>query len=48
MEKSCSITPWRKPQDLDGVTGVYRTQQGYYMKDSEVEEFDKGFRPSGN
>lgn len=28
---------------LDGVTGVYQTPQGYYVNDSDVEEFDKGF-----
>ena len=33
------------PGYLDGVTGVYRTPQGYYVKDSDVEEFDKGFPP---
>ena len=31
------------PGYLDGVTGVYRTPQGYYVDDTEVEEFDKGF-----
>ena len=25
------------------VTGVYQTPQGYYVKDEEVDEFDKGF-----
>ena len=30
---------------LDGVTGVYQTPQGYYVADSDVEEFDKGFPP---
>ena len=28
---------------LDTVTGVYYTPQGYYVKDSDVEEFDKTF-----
>lgn len=28
---------------LDGITGVYQTPQGYYVKDSDVEEFDKDF-----
>ena len=28
---------------LDSVTGIYRTPQGYYVKDSDVEEFDKRF-----
>ena len=31
------------PGYLDGITGVYQTPQGYYVKDEEVEEFDKGF-----
>ena len=31
------------PGYLDGITGVYQTPQGYYVKDSDVEEFDKGF-----
>ena len=30
---------------LDGITGVYRTPQGYYVKDSDVEEFDRIFPP---
>lgn len=30
---------------LDGVTGVYQTPQGYYVKDEDVEEFDKDFPP---
>ncbi|MBQ1848366.1 MAG: N-acetyltransferase, partial [Clostridia bacterium] len=30
---------------LDGVTGVYQTPKGYYVDDSDVEEFDKGFPP---
>ena len=30
---------------LDGITGVYRTPQGYYVEDSDVEEYDKGFPP---
>lgn len=28
---------------LNDVTGVYFTPQGYYVEDSEVEEFDKSF-----
>ena len=28
---------------LDGITGVYQTPAGYYVKDSDVEEFDKNF-----
>ena len=28
---------------LDGVTGVYQTPQGYYVKDEDVEAFDKTF-----
>lgn len=30
---------------LDNITGVYQTPQGYYVKDEDVEEFDKEFRP---
>ncbi len=33
------------PGYLNGVTGVYETPQGDYVKDSEGEEFDKGFSP---
>ena len=33
------------PGYLDGVTGVYQTPQGYYVKDEDVEEFDKDFPP---
>ena len=33
------------PGYLDEVTGVYQTPQGYYVKDSDVEEFDRGFPP---
>ena len=28
---------------LDGITGVYQTPQGYYVKDGDVEEFDRDF-----
>ena len=28
---------------LDGITGVYQTPQGYYVKDEDVEEFDRNF-----
>lgn len=28
---------------LDGITGVYQTPKGYYVDDSEVEDFDKAF-----
>ena len=31
------------PGYLDGVTGVYQTPQGYYVDDTDVEEFDKAF-----
>ncbi|MBR4720893.1 MAG: N-acetyltransferase [Clostridia bacterium] len=31
------------PGYLDTVTGVYYTPQGYYVDDSDVEEFDKNF-----
>ena len=33
------------PGYLDGITGIYRTPLGYYVEDSEVEEFDKEFPP---
>ena len=33
------------PGYLDDVTGVYQTPQGYYVKNEEVEEFDKEFPP---
>ena len=28
---------------LDGVTGVYQTPDGYYVKENDVEKFDKEF-----
>lgn len=31
------------PGYLDGISGVYRTPQGYYVNDADVEEFDKNF-----
>ena len=31
------------PGYLDGITGIYQTPQGYYVDDSDVEEFDKAF-----
>ena len=31
------------PGYLDKITGVYQTPQGYYVKDADVEEFDKEF-----
>ncbi len=31
------------PGYLGGVTGVYRTPQGYYVDDADVEVFDKSF-----
>lgn len=34
-----------KPGYLDDVTGVYQTPEVYYVKDDEVEEFDKTFTP---
>ena len=34
-----------KPGYLDGITGVYQTPQGYYVKDEDVEVFDKAFPP---
>ena len=33
------------PGYLDGITGEYQTPKGYYVDDSDVEEFDKGFPP---
>ena len=33
------------PGYLGGVTGVYRTPQGYYVSDEDVEEFDRSFPP---
>ena len=33
------------PGYLDGITGVYRTPQGYYVDDSDVDEFDAKFPP---
>ena len=31
------------PGYLDDVTGVYQTPQGYYVKEEDVDEFDKAF-----
>ena len=33
------------PGYLDGVTGVYRTPQGCYVDDQDVEDFDRDFPP---
>ena len=33
------------PGYLRGVTGVYRTPEGYYVKDEDVDAFDKAFPP---
>ncbi|SHI67785.1 hypothetical protein SAMN02745229_03456 [Butyrivibrio fibrisolvens DSM 3071] len=33
------------PGYLDGITGGYQTPKGYYVEDSDVEEFDKTFPP---
>lgn len=33
------------PGYLKGITGVYQTPAGYYVKDEDVEEFDKSFPP---
>lgn len=30
---------------LDGITGIYRTPKGYFVDDTDVEEFDKTFPP---
>ena len=31
------------PGYLNGITGIYRTPEGYYVKDSDVEAFDRSF-----
>lgn len=33
------------PGYLSGITGVYQTPHGYYVDDSDVDIFDKGFPP---
>jgi len=33
------------PGYLDSITGVYQTPKGYYVKDEDVDEFDKQFPP---
>ena len=33
------------PDYLNGITGIYQTPQGYYVRDRDVEAFDKGFPP---
>ncbi len=33
------------PGYLDGITGVYQTPKAYYVEDSDVDEFDRGFPP---
>jgi len=33
------------PGYLSDITGVYRTPQGYYVDNKDVEEFDKAFPP---
>ena len=33
------------PGYLNGITGVYQTPMGYYVKDEEVDAFDKNFPP---
>ncbi len=33
------------PGCLEGITGVYRTPQGYYVDDADVEAFDQNFPP---
>ena len=33
------------PGYLDGVTGEYRTPEGYFVDEADVEEFDKSFPP---
>lgn len=34
-----------RPGFLDGLTGVYHTPQGYYVDETEVEDFDQNFPP---
>lgn len=34
-----------KPGYLDGVTGVYKTPDGYFVDDDEAEAFDRQFLP---
>ena len=34
-----------RPGYLEGITGVYQTPQGYYVNDSDVDQFDKDFPP---
>lgn len=34
-----------KPGYLDGVTGVYKTPDGYFVDDDEAEAFDRQFPP---
>ena len=34
-----------RPGYLDGITGVYRTPQGYYVDDAGVDAFDRAFPP---
>ncbi len=31
------------PGYLDGVSGIYQTPRGYYVKDEDVEKFDRSF-----
>ena len=33
------------PGYLENISGVYQTPKGYYVKDEDVEEFDKDFPP---
>ena len=33
------------PGYLDSIAGIYQTPLGYYVDDSDVEEFDKHFPP---
>jgi len=51
-EKQLTVTSFQEvknkeliPGYLNGITGVYQTPQVYYVKDADVEEFDKGFPP---
>lgn len=31
--------------EMDGITGVYSTPEGYFVSEEETEEFDKSFPP---
>ncbi len=41
MLMKCGFRPI--PVYLDDVNGVYKTMQGFYVKDEDVDKFDKEF-----